>query len=109
MSAAAFQMPQAVWMNDRLVAERGIHAGFQMYSREGNDAVGAMVQGVIAQAEADELRPVHIRILLIEGVAQVAEKFPEIRDTEPEVAIVDTINAYFATVGFAPIGREVLS
>jgi hypothetical protein len=101
------QITRPDWVSDDLVAERGPHAGFSMYSTEGNDAVADMVIAVIARAETGML-PKGIKALLREGVANVAIKFPEVHDTEPEWAIVDAMNEWLAPNGFANIDRDDL-
>jgi hypothetical protein len=100
--------PRPDWVSDRLVDERGEHAGFQMYTREGNNAVAEMVIAVIARAEQTRARRDEIRDLLREGVAEVAKVHPEVHDTEPEWAIVDAINLWLDGAGFVRIDRDDL-
>jgi hypothetical protein len=101
-----FQIPRADWVSDRLITERGEYAQFQMYTREGNDAVAEMLNGIFAR---EGLLPLAYKTLLIEGVERVRKVHPEIHDTEPEWAIVDAVNAFFATQGFAPIDRDAVA
>jgi hypothetical protein len=85
--------------------DRGAHARFQMFSKEGNDAVADMLITVLACAEGGLLPPTAIKDTLREGVANVAIKFPEVHDTEPECEIVDEMNAWLVPNGYAAIDR----
>jgi hypothetical protein len=105
-----FTIPRPEWVSDDLIADRGENAGFQMYTTEGNDAVGRMVQGVIEAAEnLPALTRADVIDLLRDGVQQVRQAHEEIYDTEPEWAIVDAINAFFDTQGWVHIDRDDLS
>jgi hypothetical protein len=101
-----FSIPRPDWVSDRLLGERGENAGFQMYSREGNDAVAAMVLDVAAKVEAAPMRRNQAVSLVQEGVLRVTKTHPEVHDTEPEWAIVDAINALFDTQGWVHIDRD---
>lgn len=104
-----FTIPRADWVSDDLVADRGEHAGFQMFSKEGNDACANMVLSIAQDVSNLGLQREAALILLKDGVKQVRQAHAEIHDTEPEWAIVDAINAFFDTVGFTHIGRDDLS
>jgi hypothetical protein len=95
-----FTIPRPDWVSDDLVAERGEHAGFQMYTTEGNDAVAEMVITNLTAAEKSDLpRRVIIAMLKI-GVAEVARVHPEVYDTEPRGAILDVLDKFLHEQGF---------
>jgi len=96
-----FTIPRPDWVSDRLVAERGEHAGFCMFTREGNDAVAEMLLTTFAAAEKVGLpRDVVITMVKI-GVHEVARARPEIYDTEVRGAILDVLDAFLDSRGFA--------
>lgn len=103
-----FTIPRPEWVSDDLVAERGPHAGFQMFTREGNDAVALMLTQVFGTITESRLLPSQAKELLYQGVKSLAQVHPEVHDTEPECAIVDAANAFFDSVGFKPISRDDL-
>jgi len=104
-----FQIPRPEWVSDRLIEERGEHAGFQMFTREGNDAVAEMLTGIFNAADA---RPHVGRDGIIDtvrtGISGVRRYHPEVHDTEPEHAITDALNAFLSERGFAQVNREEL-
>jgi hypothetical protein len=100
-----YEIPRADWVTDELAAERGEHAGFQMYSREGNDACAAMVLGVIRSAEQSEPSPSALRLMVAGRVRELAGAHPEVHDTEPEWAIVDALNSWLEGRGYGPLSR----
>jgi len=103
-----FTIPRPEWVSDRLIADRGEHAGFQMFDREGNNAVGTLLLHVTGEADRlDAQRPAIIDALR-NGVREVAVRFPEVHDTEPEHAITDALNAFLSERGFAQVNREEL-
>ena len=73
--------------------DRGPNYKFQMYTREGNDALAAVVGAVAAEAAAKPMRRTEVldslrsrlRLLTTAG-------HPEWWDTEPRWAIVDAMN-----------------
>lgn len=95
-------------MTDIDIDDRGPHEQYQMYSREGNDAVAAMVAQVQAEALAHRMMRGGIVEALAKGMVEVRKAHPEIHDTEPEWEIVDVMNAFLAEHGFLPIGRDDL-
>lgn len=104
-----FTIPRAEWVSDDLVADRGEHAGFQMFTKAGNDACANMVLSVAQDVSNLGLQREAALILIKDGVKQVGAIHPEVHDTEPEWAIVDAVNLYFDEVGFTHIGRDDLS
>jgi len=104
-----FQIPRPEWVSDALVEDRGEHAGFQMYSRAGNDAVATMVYTTLARQINERLTRAETISDLQDRVRTLAHAFPEVHDTEPEWAIVDAVNAYFDTQGWVHVGRDDLS
>jgi hypothetical protein len=103
-----FTIPRPGWVSDALVAECGTFAGFQMYSREANNAVGLWLQALLTHVQETGMLPKGMKTLLREGIAALAVKYPEVHDTEPEWAIVDAVNAFCDSVGFARIDRDDL-
>jgi len=102
-----FEIKRPNWVSDRLVAERGEYAGFQMYTREGNSAVAEMLLRVFDDAE--ELgRP---RDLVIEdvrkGVARVTRRHPEVHDTEPRGTIYDVTDEFFEQQGWTAVTEDL--
>ena len=104
-----FTIPRPEWVSDSLIAERGEHAGFQMYSREGNDAVATMLLVVLPLAERLGAHRPAVIDALRNGIREVTKTHPEVWDTEPEWAIVDAVNAFFDTQGWVHISRDDLS
>jgi RNA binding exosome subunit len=103
-----FTIPRPDWVSDRLIEERGPNAGFQMYTTEGNDAVAAMVSFAISQSETNRLHRDETIEVLKEGIKIVRKNHPEIHDTEPEGAVADAVNAFFATQGWVRVDRDDL-
>ena len=103
-----FRIPRPEWGGDDQTAERGEHYGFQMYTREGNNAVARMIHFLVGQSHERRLRRDELIEALKEGVADVAESHPEVHDTEPEWAIVGAVNHYCDLVGFVRISRDDL-
>jgi hypothetical protein len=101
-----FTIPTPEWVSRTLLDERGTYAGFQMYSTEGNDAVGEMLTRVFAEAEHSKARRLDVINAVLRGVQDVARTHPEVHDTEPEHAIVDAVNAYFDREGWVHVWRE---
>ena len=104
-----FTIPRPDWVSDDLVAERGEHAGFQMFSRQGNDACALIVTDIAAGLEQAPQRREDIIARLQHGVRNVRKVHPEIFDTEPEWALVDAMNALLDIHGITHIGRDDLS
>ena len=98
-----FIIPRPDWVSDALVADRGPNAGFQMYTRAGNDAVAETVQGIINASIRVGARRDDFLTALHNGIREVAKTHPEVFDTEPHWAVVDAVNAYFDTEGWAHI------
>jgi len=86
--------------------DRGPNARFQMYTREGNDAVAAMVQHALAEAERDGAHRSSIIDALRTGVREVAKVHPEVHDTEPRGEILDVLDAWLVDHDFRPLGFE---
>jgi hypothetical protein len=101
-----FTIPRADWVRDDLIKERGEYAGFQMFSRQGNDAVAAMLHPILNDAEKTGASRAVVIKAVQQGVHNLARQFPEIHDTEPEWAIVDAVNAFFATQGWVEIDNR---
>jgi hypothetical protein len=103
-----FTIPRADWVSDNLAAERGEHAGFQMFTREGNDAVAALLHHVLRDADLLAARRGVAVAAIHQGVRNLAHRYPEIHDTEPEWAIVDAANLFFDEQGWTPMSRDDL-
>jgi hypothetical protein len=101
-----FTIPRADWVRTDLVAERGEYAGFQMFSREANDAVAAMLHAILNDVEKSGASRAVVIAAVQQGVRNLARKHPEIHETEPEWAIVDAVNAFFATQGWVEIDNR---
>lgn len=86
---------------DRRVDERGPNHRFQMYTREGNDAVALMVAGVVETAQKYALSLPAIKTLLHNEVAKVEKVHPEIHDTEPRNEILDVMDKFLDEQGYA--------
>jgi len=107
--APEFTIPRPDWVSDRLIEERGEYAGFQMYTREGNDACAKLVLSLAARVEDGRLPTRAEAVLWLQnGAAILASSHPEVHDTEPEWAIVDAVNALLSEHGFAVVNREGL-
>ncbi len=104
-----FTIPRADWVSDTLVAERGEYAGFQMFTREGNDAVAALLHHVLRDADRLAVRRSVAVAAIVQGLRTLSARFPEVYDTEPEWAIVDACQPFFTEQGWVPIGRDDLS
>jgi hypothetical protein len=104
-----FTIPRADWVSDTLVAERGEYAGFQMFTREGNDAVAALLHHVLRDADRLAVRRSVAVAAIVQGLRTLSARFPEVYDTEPEWAIVDACQPFFAEQGWVQIGRDDLS
>lgn len=93
----------------QLVAERGEHYRFQMYSRAGNDALASAIASVIEQIQAGYLTRRQLPTVLRRVRDNVAsDGYEEVHDTEPEEAIVDEINHECERQGWQPITRDDL-
>jgi len=103
-----FPIPRPDWVSDRLIEERGEFAQFQMFSRDGNDAVGHMLLTIFEDAEQHDRSRDFVTGAVRQGVKMLAAYFPEVHDTEPEHAITDALNAFLSEHGFAVVNREVL-
>lgn len=107
--STGFTIPRPDWVGDDLVAERGEHAGFQMYTTEGNDACAKVVLDLVTRVEAGNLTSRDYAVQWLKnGVSILAVTHPEVHDTEPEWAIVDAINSYCDVAGFRHIDRDHL-
>jgi hypothetical protein len=108
MSLPTFTIAHPGWGGESNVAEHGENYGFQMYTRQGNDAVAVAVRTTVeATAYAHLTRDEMLTLLrdLLNGVAKVHR---EVRDTEPEVAIVEAVNDGLHQVGLVGIIRDDL-
>jgi hypothetical protein len=101
-----FTIPRPDWVTDQSIGRRGAYAQFQMFTREGNDAVGAMVLAILS--DAVRLGPPRTVVIeaIQQGVRNLARRFPEIHDTEPEHAITDAVNHYLAMRELPRTSRE---
>jgi hypothetical protein len=100
-----FTIPRPDWVSDRLIndPECGPNAGFQMYTREGNDQVAHMILQIVAATEEQRLRRDEVIHRIHLCVSILAKHYPEVWDTEPHWAIVDAVNAFFDTQGWVHI------
>jgi len=103
-----FQIPRPDWVSDRLIEDRGEFAQFQMFSREGNDAVGHMLLTIFEDAEQHDRSRDFVTGAVRQGVKTMTRYFSEVHDTEPEHAITDAVNAFLSERGFAVVNREGL-
>ena len=101
-----FTIPRPEWLGEATVARRGENAGFQMYTREGNDAVAEMLYYVFEACEQAAVGSHGMVNLLKRKVRELARTHGEVHDTEPEWAIVDAVNAYCDTRRWAHISRD---
>lgn len=101
MSTHVIRRPS--WVSDRLVAERGENAGFQMYTREGNDACARMVLLIVDTIEKNSTPPRNIPPLLKDLTTSLARVHGEVYDTEPRGAILDALNEYLVPNGYAAL------
>ena len=102
----SFSIPRPDWVTDQSIGRRGEYAQFQMFTREANDAVATMVLAILS--DAVRLGPPRTVVIeaIQQGVRNLTRRFPEIHDTEPEWAIVDAVNAFFATQGWVEIDNR---
>jgi hypothetical protein len=91
------------WGGDALTAERGENYGFQMFTRQGNDALAAAVLTTIQATEVLALSRDNSIAMLREQVEAVSKVHGETYDTEPRDTVLETMDAYFALVGYAPM------
>lgn len=99
-----YVIPVATWPSAETLAERGPDAGFQMYSRQGNDAVAMVVRTVIEGAQHAPLTRGEALYLLHESLDRLSHVHPEWQDTEPRGVITDEVSRGFVDVlGFAPL------
>ena len=105
--AGPFTIPRPDWVSDRLVAERGEFAGFQMFTREGNDSVGQTLTVILRDAERLHPSPKALNEALRGALRAVAKNHPEIHDTEPRGAILDVLDAWGSEHGYR-LGEDVL-
>jgi hypothetical protein len=103
-----YDIPRPDWVTDQSITRRGEHAQFQMFSREGNDAVAAMLTAILSDAvRLGPPRDVVIKAVQ-QGVRNLTARFPEVHDTEPEWAIVDAVNHYLEVRELPRTSREEL-
>jgi hypothetical protein len=101
-----FTIPRPDWVSDALIEERGQFAGFQMYTTEGNNAVGSVLTDILRDVERTGALPRVMKDAVKQAVRNISKTHPEVHDTEPEWAIVDAVNAFCDTVGFRHIDRD---
>jgi len=73
---------------------------YQMYTPEGNEAVGQMVQRVIADSQRLNCQRPAVIDAMRNGIREVGKVHPEVRDTEPRGAIYDALDRYFDVQGW---------
>lgn len=104
-----YTLPVADWPSEETLAERGPNAGFQMYTRQGNDAVAMVVRTTIEAGAYCSLTRDQILHLLRDLLHRVGFVHPEWRDTEPRGEIRDQISRGLHTLGFMGLDEsEVL-
>lgn len=97
-----FTIPRPAWVSDALVAERGVHAGFQMFTPEGNNAVAERLLLIFSDAEQRSRRRSFVIESVRQAMTEVAKQHREVYDTEPRGAIYDAVDAFFETQGWMP-------
>lgn len=102
-----FTIPTPDWPSAERLAEDP-NMGFQMYTPEANAEVARVLTLLLQGAETTGASRDSVVIAVRAGMEAVARKFSEFRDTEPEWAVTNVVNAYFDTMGFAHISREDL-
>lgn len=103
-------IPRPGWVTEPLIESRGIFAQFQMYTAEGNGALGFALDSLLRKADADETKTRRQFIESLQAlVVDVRRIFPEVYDTEPEWAVVDAVNGFMDKWGWARIDRDDLS
>lgn len=88
--------------------DRGENSRFQMFSKEGNDAVKTMCDEIVRQGEAGQVTRIGLA-REIECQMDLVEKagYDEIYDTEPQWAISDEISERLCKqMKWLPISRE---
>jgi hypothetical protein len=100
-----YVIPRPDWVGDALIERRGENAGFQMFSREGNDALAEVVLSVIEAARTNNLSRTLMLVALRQEIAGLSARFPEVYDTEPEWAVVNACTPFFDAQGWVPIER----
>ena len=102
-----YVLPMADWPSEETLGERGEYAGFQMYSRQGNDAVAMVVRTVVEAAQYAPLTRGEALHLLHESLERVGNVHPEWQDTEPRAEIEEQISRAFVDVlEFTPMGSS---
>lgn len=86
---------------------RGEHSRFQMFSKEGNDALKAACDELIANATCGKISRTDLPREIEHACNEVEKVHPEVWDTEPQWAIADEINEHLCTPQmWKPISRE---
>lgn len=81
---------------------------FDMFTPEANAAVRAEMDTLAARIDAGVLSPGEVKLAIHAHVKAIASRYPEVNDTEPEWAIVDTLNPLLERRGYREITREDL-
>lgn len=89
-------------------SDRGENARFQMFSKEGNDAVAAMCDEIVRMGACGQVTRIGLgREIKHQMRAVAAAGYDEVYDTEPEWAIVDEINERLCgALMWLPITRD---
>lgn len=95
--------PVPYWVREETLAERGPNAGFQMFTRNGNNSAAAIVKTVIEATQACGLTRDEMLDLLNRGRHYMARVHPEIYDTEPRGFTVDAMNHGLRNLGLPDI------
>ena len=104
----SLNIPQPRWATEEFRAERGENGVFEMFTKEGNDAVAQLLQNLVQRAEEQRWMRDEIVTWLKNGLAILAMTHGEVHDTEPEWAIVDVLNPWLEERGFRGITRNDL-
>jgi hypothetical protein len=102
-----YTIPTPAWVSVETAEDRGPNAGFQMYTRQGNDAVAMVVRTTIEAAVYCSLTRDETLHLLRDLLNRVGFVHPEWHDSEPRGEIRDQISRGFVDVlGYVALSED---
>lgn len=101
-----FLTPVPYWVTPATLDEKGPNAGFQMFTRNGNNAAAACVKLTIEATQACGLTRDEMLDLLNRSRHYIARVHSEIYDSEPRGFTVDAMNHGLRNLGLPDI-REI--